>query len=143
MDSKSDVMLVPGVFNDVADGISRRNKSAIHANLVRARPHNPWQNRELGKKGKYICTSMLASLEFVQNAVAPSTERAYQDHFFSLVEFGLNVICEPVFLYRFVKSVGECDTLLSVRSVYSGKKQITNKTQPVAKTVASYITFFY
>ena len=32
-------MHVPGLLNDVADEFSRWEKSAIHANLVRARPH--------------------------------------------------------------------------------------------------------
>ena len=56
-----DAVHVPGVFNDVADGISRWDKSAIHANLVRARSYIPWQIRELGKNGKDLCTSVLAS----------------------------------------------------------------------------------
>lgn len=37
------------------------------------------------------------SLKLVQNAVAPSTERAYQGYFRSWVEFRFNVIHEPVY----------------------------------------------
>ena len=32
---------VPGVFNNVPDGISRWDKSSIHANLISVRPHIP------------------------------------------------------------------------------------------------------
>ena len=37
-------------------------------------------------------------LELVRNAVAPSTEHAYQGYFRSWVEVCLNVLHEPVFL---------------------------------------------
>ena len=56
-----DAMRVPGVFNDVADGNSRWDKSTAHANLVRTTPYIPWRARELGRNGKYLCTSVFAS----------------------------------------------------------------------------------
>ena len=56
-----DTMHVPGVFNDVANGASRWDTSTVRADLVRARPHIPWQVRELVENGKYLCTSVLAS----------------------------------------------------------------------------------
>ena len=95
------VMHVPGVFNDVANGISRWDKSAIHANPVRARPRIPRQVRELGKK-RQRSLHLRIGLEFVRNAPAPSTERAHQGHFGSSVEFRLNVIREPVFFFFFL-----------------------------------------
>ena len=35
--------------------------TAVHSILVRARPHIPWQVRELEENGKYLCISVLAS----------------------------------------------------------------------------------
>ena len=56
-----DALHVSGVLNDVADGISRWKESEVHANLVRARSHIPWQVWDLGENGRALCTSVLAS----------------------------------------------------------------------------------
>ena len=37
-----DALHVPGVLNDIADGISRWKESEVHANLSHVCPHIPW-----------------------------------------------------------------------------------------------------
>lgn len=81
-----DALHVPGVLNDVADGISRwKNPKYTLIILSRARPH-PMAG--LAFEGKWQSSLYLGvGLELVQNAVAPLTERVYQGCFGSLVEF--------------------------------------------------------
>ena len=89
-------MHVPGVLDDVtADGIlSGKNPRYTLISFVHApKSHGRFG---FGGNGRALCTSVC--LELVRNAVAPSTERAYQEFFGSWVEFRLNVVCVPVLL---------------------------------------------
>ena len=52
---------VRGTHNAAADGISRWDRGSILNNLRAVRPNIPWQVRELGTIGIFLCTSVLAS----------------------------------------------------------------------------------
>ena len=56
-----DSLHVPGVLNDVADGISRWNPGDICRNLAGLCPSNDWQEREMGVEGRELCTSASAA----------------------------------------------------------------------------------
>ena len=52
---------VPGVLNDVADGISRWNPGDMCRSFTALRPFIDWQERDLGVEGRELCTSALAT----------------------------------------------------------------------------------
>ena len=56
-----DSLHVPGVLNDVADGISRWNPGDICRNLAALRPSIEWQELDLGVEGRELCKSLLAT----------------------------------------------------------------------------------
>ena len=74
-------------------------------------PPHPMAGLGFGGKRQssmYLCVG----LELVRNAVASSTERAYQGYFGSWVEFRSDVLHEPVFL-----EFGSENPMANVRSL--------------------------
>lgn len=52
---------VPGAFDSVADGISRRVFHDMQVTFVVLLPYIPWQVNDLEEEGRALCTSNLAS----------------------------------------------------------------------------------
>ena len=52
---------VPGVLNNIADGISRWEVTSVQSHLVALCPNVSWQEYDLGDKGKGLCSCILAS----------------------------------------------------------------------------------
>ena len=57
-----DSLRVPGVLDDVPDGISRWNPGDICRSFTAFRPSIDWQERDLGVEGRELCTSALATI---------------------------------------------------------------------------------
>ena len=52
---------VPGILNDVADGISRWPLKDVSSNLLSRRPDVRWQMQDLGSEGRHLCSCILAA----------------------------------------------------------------------------------
>ena len=82
-----DSLRVPGVLDDVPDGISRWNPGDICRSFTALGPSIDWQERDLGGEGRELCyvgtNSCYVSLghELIRQAVAQTSECTYKGYF--------------------------------------------------------------